>query len=163
MGLEFVDSAVTQYAPSLRPDDHSKWIRRFFAPELDDIPQLKQAAPGWTSSNRLVLFEFKYTKNDLTLLLGVGPGQEGEEVEQIRRRLLDCAKKSGPPFIMTSRYGKHLFSIYWKAVLSSQDYMPFDPENAKTKVETSIAGFYENDYWPMVNAIRQKFGLSPVS
>ena len=161
VGLEFVEPAVMQYAPNLQPDWHGKWTRRFFAPGLDEISELK-LGEGWTESSRLVLFEFKYTK-ELALLLWIGPGQQGERVEEIRRRLYDLAKKNVPPFLRTAKFGKFSCAIYWRPLLRTEDYASFNPEQAKPKVEQAIRDFYENDYWPMVNSIRGEFGLGPVT
>ena len=36
-------------------------------------------------------------------------------------------------------------------------------DEAKMKVEQAIQEFCETDYFPLVNAIRTEFGLSPVS
>ena len=53
--------------------------------------------------------------------------------------------------------------MYLRPVLGPPDYAPFDPEAAKPKIEKAVREFYERDYWPIVNAAREEFGLPPIA
>ena len=46
-----------------------------------------------------------------------------------------------------------------KEVLNQQDFTAFDPGEARQKIDEAVAEFFENDYWTIVNAIREEFGL----
>ena len=156
LGLDLVKPVVNQYAPDLQFDSQTKSILRFFATSLDDVPGLKQAH-DWTPSNRLVLFEYKYESDKgLSLYLYVGPGGDGDT----RKRLSDCAEHT---FAKKVGYGKSFTRLYQRPVLSNQDYHQFDPAKAKQKIEKATIEFYRDDYWPLVNAIREEFGLSVIS
>ena len=87
-------------------------------------------------------------------MLGPGP-------QETRERLKDLAQRSGEPWNPESKMKRH-FNVYRKPILSQQDHDPFDLDMARPKIEKAIADFYSNDYWPIVNAIREEFGLSPV-
>lgn len=154
-----VEPAIAQYAPDLKHDDSSKKdMRRLFVPHLDNIlPSIKEGK-YWTHSGRMILFEFKYMGN-MEIWLTVGPGSEGT-----RKRLHQLAEGVGKPF-KTSRSKRmgDWFYIYRKPILNRQDFKPFDPDKARPKIEKAVAEFFDNDYWPLVNAIREEFGLPPVS
>ncbi len=158
-GWDIIHSAVDQHAPLLKADHHGKIYHRFYSPELDDIPELKRGS-GWTESGRILLFEFKYRERTLALIIGPGP-------EETRKRLYNLAQRDGgvPGVKMIRR--KNLsgtwHSVYSKTLIRKQSTPEPDYEKARSQVEQVIAEFYENDYWPIVNAIRGEFGLPAAS
>ena len=160
-----IDPLIDQYAPSdLQADDHSirtgEAYRRFFSQSFEEIDAFKKGE-RWTNSGRMVLFEFMYIEEDhLTLTLMIGPGPQ-----KTRERLYLFGKREyQDPWNHKGQFerGQH-FAIYVKPILDRQDFNPFDPDKARPKIEKAIQEFYQNDYWPLVNAIREEFGLSPVS
>lgn len=157
MTWDIVDSVMERYALDLQHDFHIQTCRRLFSPYLGEIPDLKDGK-GWTKSGRIVLFEFIHRNEELTFYVMVGPGPQ-----ETRERLDELAQKSGEPWNPESKTMKRHFKIYRKPILSQRDHDPFDLDKARPKIEKAIADFYSNDYWPMVNAIREEFGLSPVS
>ena len=157
-GWDVIDAAIEQYAPSLRADFHNKSYHRYFSPELDEIPDLKDGS-RWTKSGRMLLFEFKFRERVLVMMLGPGP-------EQTRRRLYELVQNGGVPGVDMRRarnLSKTYHTLYSKPLLGKGSSSQPDYEKSRPQVERVIAEFFENDYWPMVNAIRREFGLPPSS
>lgn len=157
-GWHVIDAAVAQYAPLLEADFHHKEYRRFYSPELEEIPELRHGA-GWTRSGRMLLFEFRYHAMSLNLVLGPGP-------EEIRQRVYDLVHgDDGVPGVNLYRSKPHRKwdSVYIKALTREKRSSEPDYKGAQTQVEQAIAEFYQNDYWPIVNAIRGEFGLPAAS
>ena len=152
MAREHVDAAMEAYVPHLKPDFSTRTYRRFYAVALDEVPELREGR-GWTESGRVLLFEFR---NNLDLDLVVGPGPE-----ETHKRLHNVAQRHGFPGASV-RSGRKWSHIYRKPILKG-GYRPRNPEEAKPRVEQAIAEFFENDYWPTVDAIRLEFGLPPAS
>ena len=158
-GWGVIDSCVETYAPDLERDFDGRDIHRCFSKSLEDIESLRMG-DGWTKSGRMLLFELKYTGSlDLFLYLGPGP-------EEARQRIYDLVQTGGVHGVAmrqaNSLRGKW-HQLYKKPILSKGDYNPFDPQKARPKVEQAVKAFYLDDYWLIVNAIRQEFGLEPVS
>ena len=76
--------------------------------------------------------------------------------------LTPLARERGAPFRM-SKSIRNFWQVYKRPVLSDVDYAPFDPNTAKPKIEQAVREFYERDYWPIVNAAREEFGLPPIA
>ncbi len=153
MAWRSIDAVMKAYDAHLLPDEHQKGIRRFYATELEEIPDLKKGE-HWTGSGRILLFEYKRYRKALDLVLGPGP-------EETRRRLKDLAQRDGFPG--ASRGSQKWSYIYRKAVLSEEGPRPLDAEEVRSQVEQAVAEFFKEDYWPLVNAIRDEFGLPPAS
>lgn len=157
-GRETFEQAVETCAPELRPDFHARGFWRFYASALEDAPELMEGK-GWTESGRMLLFEFKRPP-DVQLYVYIGPGPSST-----RERLYNClsllAKTKRGHFHANKR--RDFSRVYQRPVLSEVDYAPFDPEAAKPKIEQAVREFYERDYWPIVNAAREEFGLPPIA
>ena len=110
-GWDLLDSTVECFLPLLQPDFHSKWYHRFFAPGLEDVPELKQGS-GWTESGRLLLFELRYKSREIqsdrwarsggNAAASVPPGTKGrrsagrghEEGQQLEQILSHCLQQA---------------------------------------------------------------------
>lgn len=146
-----VDDAVQAHAPLLKPDNHSRSYRRFFAPALDEIPDLWEG-DYWTGSGRELLFEFR---NYETLWLDLVVGPCGDDT---RKRLHNIGRERGQPFRSPSSKQKFQY-IYRRPILQKREGAWFDAENARPEIERALGEFFEHDFWPLVNAIREEFGL----
>ena len=71
-GWSTLDSATEQHEPLFRYDFDNRHYHRFYAPHIEDIPELHRGN-GWTKSGRMLLFEIKYRERVLALVLGPGP------------------------------------------------------------------------------------------
>lgn len=133
---------------------HNKRVRSFVAPHLDIFGDKGQR----------MFFQVKHER-DTNWYLWVGSG--GTDVDDIRTRLIGLPHKSSAPFSIHAKRSKKLPKgsswIYRKQILSRNDAALLDYDAAKAKVEQAIKDFCEVDYFPIVNAIRQEFGLEPVS
>ena len=153
---DLLDSMIESYQPLLQPDFHNKGYHRFFAPGLEEVPELTQGS-GWTESNRLLLFELRYRSRRLNLIVGPGP-------EETRQRLYQLAQRDGriPGVAMrkATSLSKSFHTVYSKLLLSPDGGELPDYEKGNVQVEGAVASFFTNDYWPLVNAIRAEFGLA---
>lgn len=152
-----IDDAVEEYAPSLGHDYHSKTYHRFFAHELENIAELSEVRDGksWTRSGRMLLFEFK-DWDSLWLDLVVGPCKE-----DVRQRLYKVAHETGQPFRVPPKNSEYS-PIYRRPILQKREEQS-DPDLTRLEIESAIREFFEQDFWPLVNAIREEFGLPPAS
>ena len=157
-GWAVIDSAIEKHAPRLQAESSGKSIHRFYAPELDEIPELKEGT-GWTKSGRMLLFELKLRGRVLVLMLGPGP-------EQTRRRLYDFVQGDGVPGVdmrRTRKLSPRWHTLYSRTLVGPAGSREPDYEKASGQVQQVIARFFDHDYWPMVNAIRLEFGLPPAT
>ena len=154
-GWDLLDSTVESFRPLLQPDLHSKWYHRFFAPGLEDVPDLKQGA-GWTESGRLLLFELRYKSRRFNLIVGPGP-------EETRQRLYHLAQRDngvrGVAMRKANSLSKSFHTVYSKLLLATDGGDLPDYDKGKSQGENAVASFFRNDYWPLVNSIRAEFGL----
>ena len=150
---DVIEEAVGMLAPHLKPDHHDKGFWRFYADDLE-IDALKEGKYG-----RILFFEFRQqVKGEgLTFYVWIGPGPR-ETRERLHRR----AGKDAP-FKTSEKLDKDWQFIYERPVLSEVEYPAFDPEEARPKIKQAVREFYERDYWPIVNAVREEFGLPPVA
>ena len=154
----FIESAVRQHAPDLQDDYHNQSCYRLFSSSLEEITQLHKGFK-WTNSKRMVLFEFIHKDQWLTLFIMVGRGPD-----ETRKCLNDIAQNGKEPWNPRDKFkeSEH-FAIHRKPILKQMDYSPFDPDNAKSKIEQAVREFYEHDYWRLVNDIREEFELAPIA
>ncbi len=155
-----VQDTVTEVAPDLYQDYHDRHHYRVYSGSLDEITNLKRSQ-GWTTSGRIVLFEFK-EEQGLRLFLYIGP--TAQEDNDIRQLVATCLQDSGVSGVRRDKpLAAKWHSGYSRVVLNEQDLHAFDPEKARLKIEQALKDFYANDYFPIVNAIRAEFGLEPVT
>lgn len=157
-GWDVVDTTIEQYAPSLKPDVHSKSYHRYYAPELEAIADLREGS-GWTKSGRVLLFEVQQRER---LVLQMGPGPD-----VTRKRLYELVQRDdGVPGVDMRRSPKlkpSYHTVYSKPLLGKGNSSTPDYEKARSEIEQAITEFFENDYWPLVNAVRREFGLPDVT
>ena len=157
---EVLQDTVAEVAPDLHPDFHDRNHYRVYSASLDEIAALKRAR-NWTTSGRIVLFEFK-EGGGLRLYLYIGP--TAQEDNDIRQRVATCLQGSGVSGVRKDKpLASNWHSGYSRVVLDEQSLHAFDPEQAKPKMKQAITEFYQNHYPHLVNAIRAEFELEPVS
>ena len=164
MDWEVVESTVKQYAPNdFRIDSRSKSILRYYSASLDEIDELR-SGQGWTASGRMLLFELKHERGDLNLYLWIGPSPENTRETRLRlKAIADDGRAPGVSMRRSTRLGVKWHSMYRKSVLRQDDLEQLEPEEARPIVEEALREFYEKDYWPIINAVREEFGLPVVS
>ena len=132
---EVIDGVVEQHAPLFRPDGHSKGYRRFYAPDLEEIPDLK-GGRGWTRSRRILLFEFQYTRNRLVLNIGPGP-------DETRRRIYELCQRNEVPGV-EMRLSRNLGSyhtVYSRPLPGTGGLPQPDYKKARPHIEQALKEF----------------------
>jgi hypothetical protein len=72
----------------------------------------------WTSTKRILLFEFNNAADSLTLRLYVGPGEQ-----PVRERLFAFANSNQPPFrVRSKKLDPHYCTLFSQPFLSPLDY-----------------------------------------
>jgi hypothetical protein len=141
---------IVRETPGLLLDHCSKGYVRF-ASELWDIPQLKSGS-GWTSSGRMLLFEFENLTGVLTLRLHIGPGPD-----ETRQKLLDIARTNQPPLKAASKsLNQKWNSIYSKSFLKAKDYEDADSEHLEKEIRKHWAEFIGSDLPKIMDVIKEE-------
>ena len=158
-GWTILDSALERHERLFQRDHDNRLYHRFFAPDLDKIPELREGN-GWTKSGRMLLFQVNYSQRTLGLVLGPGP-------DPTRQRLYELTQDHDAVPTVTMRRTQKLsqtwHTLYSKTLLGKDRSSEPDYEKGRSQVEAAIATFIDQDYWPLVNAIRAKFHLPPAS
>ena len=155
-GWDVLDEAMRTLEPHMQPDTHTMPYHRFSAEPLGEIAGLK-TGEGWTPSKRIVLFQIEREGTKRQLRLWIGPG-----AEDIRGRVYEVAQNKGLPFLKSKQASPFYFHwIYEKTLLTDSDLL--NREEAKKVAQKAVDEFFEHDFWPLVNGIREEFGLGPAS
>lgn len=120
-------------------DDSGKSYIRFTTPKLNAaVPNLGE---GWTSSQRILLFELVNRDNKLTLKLLIGPGEA-----TIREKLYNISKENISLCTKATRsLGKKWTTIYTKEIIRKKDFEELDIEQLKEIIEEKIENFLVDD------------------
>jgi len=130
-------------------DSAGKTVIRFTTKAMDDA--IPKSGSGWTSSGRILLFEFANYDKRLVLRLYIGPGPV-----DIRERLHAIALKNTPLFNKSSRQlGRKHLAIYQSEYLKKSDYEDTDVEELKTKINKKFNIFIENDLKKIMDHYRK--------
>ncbi len=105
---------LVQTSGELILDESDKTYVRFTVP-VWELPSLC-GGNGWTSTGRMLLFEFRSAKNRLTLALVIGPGPQ-----EIRDRIMATACAAGPPFRM-GKHGQKWTTIFSQSIIGEESY-----------------------------------------
>ncbi len=155
---ELHDALVAMVAeePQFIPDHSSKqWIR--FLPANWDTPKLR-SGEGWTSSHRMLLFQFYNNPDSLSLTVHLGPGDE-----DVRQEIFNLVRETGAPFrrIQKKRPTKW-FLLYDKPFLRAADYEDADLDEIMTRVRKVWAEFKKRELPKLQNALEPVLGKAEV-
>jgi hypothetical protein len=156
---ELAKELVAQAAPhDLVEDSAGKSYIRFALAQWDTIPAFL-TSQGWTSTNRILAFEFTNAVDRLQLGLIIGPGPA-----PIRQAIFDLTQRHPQVF----RGGRRRLATKWttayvRRFLNRRDYEDADFEQLAEKVRGQWAQFLERDLpeirrviaeanWPEVGA-----------
>ena len=99
----------------------------------------------------------------MNLYLYIGPGtEEAQKTRERLKGLADNRKVPGVSMRSAGRLGKWHF-IYRRPILSQEELRSSDSDMISQKVEEVTGEFYNKDYWLLVNAVREEFGLQAIS
>lgn len=118
---------------NIRIDDWSKKYIRFAPQEWDNL-SFQKTCTQWTSSNRILLFEFVNEPQYLGLHLVIGPGEA--EIKQSIFRAVKELQISG--FVTKCQLKPTGWShILKQKILKDADYLDGDWDNLQAKIESS--------------------------
>lgn len=130
----------------IEKDDCVKKHPRFTPREWDKL-KFQHTCLNWTSSRRLILFEFWNDTQYLGLNLCLGPGSE-----ELKQLIYDSLKNANVPRIHKGRVkGNSWNHIVRMPILEAKDYEEGDFDKVKDKIKSSFDRLLKNE----VQQIRQ--------
>lgn len=134
--------------------DHCSKSYIRFTPQEWDASALK-GGEGWTSSGRMLLFEFTNGPDRLKLNLVLGPGPN-----EIRQKVFDVVRDR-PPFKTASRsLNLKWNNLYGKPFLKTSDYEDANDEQLEREIRKHWGEFINNDLPKMTAALKQETWIS---
>ncbi len=144
---------LLEITPGIVVETKGKTRSRFITDDLD-IPSLQQGE-GWTSSGRMLLFEFLNLNDRINLYLVIGPGPN-----QIREDLFAVAMQKEKPFRPSQNKLSGSFQTIYKTVfLTSNDYQKMDMEDLQEKIEKAWQRFLDHDLPKITQQLTEKSSL----
>lgn len=128
----------------LKPEDSTKGKVRFAVAEWDT--SITMAGPGWTSSRRLLIFEWANDPDKLSLKLVLGPGDQ-----ETRHRLHAVASSAGRPFKVAKGLGAYWNTLYSRTWLTKADLAEKEIDELEPKLREQWRRFVERDL-PQIDA-----------
>ncbi len=145
---EILDQLIAE-TPQMVADQGGKSAIRFTLREWD-APLLRKGA-GWTTTGRILLFEFNNRPTFLSLGLYIGPGPA-----DIRQKLLNIALKHRPPFRSAwHNLRPKWHSIYSRQFLTEQQEADLEGDDLKEKIRAEWVKFIEHDLTEMQVVLKQ--------
>ena len=134
---------------NIEKDTCTKREIRFAPKEWDDLA-FQKTCTGWTSSQRILLFQFWNTPQYLGLGLVIGPGDE-----KLKQEIHDAVKNLAVPGI---KRNSRLRATGWSEILAIQilgvpDYEDGDLEEIKNKIKSFFENFLATNIKPIREAI----------
>lgn len=126
-------------------DDSNNVYVRFMPPDLD-LPFFLGGS-GWTSSTRIVLFEFRLQRNAILVTLQMGPGPADK-----RERIHKFALTNKPPFSPEKNLSPKYQRLFTKSLLDSKE-LQLEEDAKLDLLETRWKEFLEIDLPQIKKAI----------
>lgn len=135
-------------------DDCSKTQIRFAVKDIDDVVE---SCGSWTSSNRILLFDFSNdtntnNKEKLNLELIIGPGNE-----VYRNKIYDFCKNQPNIFKCTSKIMNKWQVIYKMEFLKKSDYEDATIEDLRCKIDKKLEKFLQDDLVKICDVFKNKW------
>lgn len=127
---EFVANLISQ-EPNLLLTRTSKSYISFYPTNLDGYPDL-DIGIGWAGNNRVLMFDFVNTPDNLTLYLEIGPVQQGHE--DIRTKLFKIAQANPTVFVGCGK----VLSPKWTMIHKLEFFAKRDSQQASMDELTEI-------------------------
>lgn len=137
--------------PGLILDTSGKTYIRFTTDKLDQ--HFERNGSGWTSSKRLILFEFQNRDNKLVLKLIIGPGNK-----ETREKFYEIALKNKDIFKgRAAKLRSQFTQIYSYEILPKHFDEEPDYQKIKQQMITKFKKFLENDLVRIEECLIQEF------
>lgn len=141
---------LVEETPGLKPEDSGKGKVRFAVADWDT--PLTTAGQGWTSTGRLLIFEWANETDKLLLKLVLGPGDQ-----ETRRRLHDATSSAGRPFKVAKGLGTYWNTLYSRPWLTKADLAEKEIDELEAKLHEQWRRFVERDL-PQMDAVLKNQG-----
>jgi hypothetical protein len=126
-------------SPKLILDISGKTYIRFTTKVFDDL--IPRKGEGWTSTKRLVLFEFANYEKRLVLRFIIGPGPA-----ELRKKLYDFSVKNRSLFNKAKNQpGEKWNTVYQENYLTPNDFDDLDMDVIRSKILKKIDAFLVGD------------------
>jgi hypothetical protein len=149
---DYIAEVLEQY-PNVLKDNSNKTLIRFITEDLDKI--IEKKGNGWTTSNRILLYEIQNKNDKIVVKLIIGPGDD-----IIRNKLFDIGNKNKDLFkgrvnTLTPQYTQ----IFSKELLSKNYINRFysNIEVIQKRIKIEIQNFISNEMKEINNYIIQNF------
>ncbi|MCG1009710.1 PD-(D/E)XK nuclease family protein [Salinicoccus sp. ID82-1] len=134
-------------------DDSNKGLIRFTTKSLDQ--KIPNEGSGWTSSGRILLFEFQNTTKGLRIKLIIGPGDEN-----VRNKLYEVVSFNPDYFRgrnkkLTSAYT----AMYLKNILNYNDIYELDQEKLHEDIKIKVDQFLNSDLKELEWVLLNEYGV----
>lgn len=135
--------------PQLMTDDCTTRSIRFTARKWD-VDQLRKGT-GYTSTKRILLFEFQNRVSTLTLALIIGPGETA-----VRQRIYDQIKNSPRYDIFRkNKLTPEWATVYSNRLLNSKDMEDREIDELQPIIKEKWESFLKGDFKTILNCIEQ--------
>ena len=129
---EFLQQIIRDHQQDdLEEDKHIKTRIRFAPKEWDDLA-FQKTCDKWTSSKRILLFEFVNEPQYLGLHLVIAPGDQ-----EIKQNIYQAIKKLNISGIDNDQLKKKWSHVWKLKILDQSDYSEGDWENIQSKIKSS--------------------------
>jgi len=142
---------VMKDSNELRHDFSNKSTIRYYDPRWDLHPELK-LGEAWTSSNRMLLVEFKNNRASLGLHLILGPGPE-----ETRQRVYDESVSSRRTKVSKKLTGSWT-DLYSRPILRASDYEDPNLDAMRGKIEKALKEFLTQDLDDIADMVDSALG-----
>lgn len=149
----FIEDLIAQ-TDGIIEDEHSKSGVRFL-PQAWDLPELRQSE-GFTTTGRILLFEFTSRQKSLNLALVVGPGDP-----EVRNTVIEAGRAAGHPFRPSAKPGPVWAPLYSAPVLKERDFDQLSIEEQQDRIRRFWGQFTSVTLPAMISSL-QLPGMSTV-
>ncbi len=155
---EFIGQLIQDYAQeeNLEQDENEKQWIRFAAKEWDDLA-FQKTCQRWTSSQRILLFEFWNEPQKLEFHLVIGPGDK-----QIKQEIYEYLKELNIAGLKRSKLKEEGWSqVCVVPILTSSDYEDGDLEYIQEKIKSFWISYINGDMKRIREAVFNSFKKKP--
>lgn len=149
---DYITEVLGQY-PDILKDNSNKTLVRFITEDLDKI--IEKKGSGWTTSNRILLYEIQNRNDKIVVKLIIGPGDD-----IIRNKIFEIANKNKNLFKgMKETLYPQYSQIFSKELLPKNYIIKFDNdiEIIQKRIKIELENFINGEMKDIDNLIKQNF------
>lgn len=149
---DYITEVLEQH-PNVLKDNSNKTLIRFITEDLDEI--IEKKGNGWTTSNRILLYEIQNKNDKIVVKLIIGPGDD-----IIRNKIFDIANKNKNLFKgMKETLSPQYSQIFSKELLPKKYIVKFDNdvETIQKRINNELENFINGEMKDIGKLIKQNF------